>query len=66
MRIGLGTACSVYLAYSSRPEDADTLSSVSGGDEMNLVLLKLVEYLGHTNALLSGLAFDEVSIRIVR
>ena len=30
---------------------------------MNLVLLKLVEYLGHTNALLSGLAFDEVSIR---
>ena len=31
---------------------------------MNLVLLKLVEYLGHTNALLSGLAFDEVSIRV--
>lgn len=27
---------------------------------MNLVLLKLVEYLGHTNALISGLAFDEV------
>ena len=27
---------------------------------MNLVLLKLVEYLGHTNALISGLAYDEV------
>lgn len=27
---------------------------------MNLVLLKLVEYLGHTNALVSGLAYDEV------
>lgn len=26
---------------------------------MNLVLLKLVEYLGHTNALISGLAYDE-------
>ena len=33
---------------------------------MNLVLLKLVEYLGHTNALLSGLAFDEVSIRVIQ
>ena len=29
---------------------------------MNLVLLKLVEYLGHTNALISGLAYDEVKI----
>ena len=27
---------------------------------MNLVLLKIVEYLGHTNALISGLAHDEV------
>ena len=27
---------------------------------MNLILLKLVEYLGHTNALISGLAYDEV------
>ena len=33
---------------------------------MNLVLLKLVEYLGHTNALLSGLAFDEVSLRAIQ
>ena len=27
---------------------------------MNFVLLKLVEYLGNSNALLSGLAYDEV------
>ncbi len=27
---------------------------------MNLILLKLVEYLGHTNALICGLAYDEV------
>ena len=33
---------------------------ISSGDEMNLVLLKLVEYLGHTNALISALAYDEV------
>ena len=38
---------------------------VSAGDEMNLVLLKLVEYLGHTNPLICGLAYDEVGIPIV-
>lgn len=38
---------------------------VSAGDEMNLVLLKLVEYLGHTNPLICGLAYDEVGISIV-
>ena len=37
-----------------------SLSSMSSGDEMNLILLKLVEYLGHANALISGLAYDEV------
>ena len=36
------------------------LSTVGDGDELNLILLKLVEYLGHTNALLCGLAYDEV------
>ena len=29
---------------------------------MNLVLLRLVEYLGNTNPLLSGLAYDEVKV----
>ena len=29
---------------------------------MNLILLKLVEHLGHTNALISGLAYDEVKV----
>lgn len=32
---------------------------------MNLVLLKLVEYLGHTNALISGLAYDEVRVSCI-
>ena len=31
---------------------------------MNLVLLKLVQYLGHTNALISALAYDEVSVAL--
>ena len=35
-------------------------STVGDGDELNLVLLKLVEYLGHPNAFLCGLAYDEV------
>lgn len=44
---------------------ADLLPRVSSGDEMNLILLKLVEYLGNTNALLCGLAYDEVSYHLV-
>ena len=35
--------------------------SISSEDEMNLVLLRLIEYLGHTNPLISGLGFEEVS-----
>lgn len=34
---------------------------ISSDDETNIVLLRLVEYLGHTNPLISGLAYDEVS-----
>ena len=37
--------------------------SMSSGDDMNMVLLRLVEYLGHTNPLISGFAFDEVGIK---
>lgn len=37
------------------------LYSVSRNDEMNIVLLRLTEYLGHTNPLLCGIAYDEVS-----
>ena len=29
-------------------------------DETNIILLHLVEYLGHTNSLINGLAYDEV------
>ena len=34
--------------------------NINDGGEMNLVLLKLVEDLGHTNALVCGIAFDEL------
>lgn len=30
-------------------------------EELNIVLLRLVEYLGHTNSVLCGLAYDEVT-----
>lgn len=33
---------------------------VTEGDERNIVLLRLVEYLGHTNQIICGLAYDEV------
>jgi hypothetical protein len=37
-----------------------TLHRVSEDRELNLVLLRLVEYLGHTNQIASGAAFNEV------
>ena len=49
-----------YVSKSGIPSGSRSLSSMSTGDEMNLILLKLVEYLGHTNTLISGLAYDEV------
>jgi hypothetical protein len=33
---------------------------ISEDRELNLVLLRLVEYLGHTNQIASGTAFNEV------
>lgn len=39
--------------------------SVSRNDEMNIVLLRLTEYLGHTNPLLCGIAYDEVSVNLI-
>jgi len=36
------------------------LNRISSDDETNIILLRLVEYLGHTNPLISGLAYDEV------
>lgn len=32
--------------------------------ELNLILLKLVEYLGHENVVLMALAFQEVSVDV--
>ena len=54
-----------YVEPKASTGHADLLPRVSSGDEMNLMLLKLVEYLGHTNALLCGLAYDEVSYHLV-
>ncbi|MCJ1477208.1 serine/threonine-protein kinase M1 [Lambiella insularis] len=36
------------------------IASISSEDETNLVLLRLIEYLGDTNPLISGLAYDEL------
>ncbi|KAL8834033.1 MAG: hypothetical protein Q9170_003964 [Blastenia crenularia] len=36
------------------------VARVSSGDETNIVLLRLVDYLGHTNPLVCGLAYDEL------
>lgn len=38
-----------------------TFRRVSEDRELNLVLLRLVEYLGHTNQIASGTAYNEVS-----
>ena len=34
--------------------------AISSEDELNIILLRLVEYLGHPNALISNLAFEEL------
>ncbi|KAL9594565.1 MAG: hypothetical protein Q9179_005333, partial [Wetmoreana sp. 5 TL-2023] len=36
------------------------IARVSSGDETNIVLLRLIQYLGHTNPLVCGLAYDEI------
>ncbi|KAG8530063.1 uncharacterized protein KY384_005545 [Bacidia gigantensis] len=38
------------------------IRNVEDCDELNLALLKLVEYLGHPNALLSSLSYDELQL----
>ena len=35
-----------------------------GEDELNIILIDLIEYLGHTNPLLCGIAYNEVSSRL--
>lgn len=37
-----------------------TLSRIFIDEELNLVLLQLVQYLGHANPIVSGVAFNEV------
>jgi serine/threonine-protein kinase ATR len=36
------------------------IAKISSEDEINIVLLRLVEYLGHNNPLISALAYDEL------
>ena len=40
--------------------------SISTEDELNIALLQLVQYLGHTNPLISGLAANEVCLELSR
>jgi hypothetical protein len=47
------------LRYESVSNGADRVR-ISKGEELNIVLLKLVEYLGHSNPMVSGVAFTEV------
>jgi serine/threonine-protein kinase ATR len=35
---------------------------ISNDDELNIVLLRLVAYLGHSNPVISGVAFNEVIV----
>jgi serine/threonine-protein kinase ATR len=35
--------------------------SVSGDEEVNIILLRVFEYLGHTNPFISGIAYAGVS-----
>lgn len=42
---------------------ADIATRLSGDDEMNLVLLRLLEYLGHPNPFVSAIAYTEVCVR---
>ncbi|KMU76981.1 hypothetical protein CISG_06216 [Coccidioides immitis RMSCC 3703] len=37
------------------------IAEVSGDEEMNIVLLRLLEYLGHTSPFISGVAYTELS-----
>ena len=62
----MGTDCSVGFLTDRIQCQVFTPASVSNNDEMNIVLLRLVEYLGHTNPLICGVAYEEVSRLIVR
>lgn len=40
-----------------------TLDRILNDEELNLILLRLVEYLGNSNSVISGAAFNEVRVR---
>ena len=61
MHFGTRTNVTVNERFETKEKQVLTVTRVvEDGDVLNLVLLKLVEYLGHPNALLNGLAYDEV------
>lgn len=64
MHSGFWTHGSVSNGRTSDVRRPDSTSTVEDGDILNLVLLKLVEYLGHPNALLNGLAYDDVRLSL--
>lgn len=44
---------------------ADAPNRISNDEEMNIILLRLVEYLGHTNPFVCAVAYAEVCIWIM-
>lgn len=44
--------------------NADAPKRLSNDEEMNIILLHLVEYLGHSNPFVSAVAYTEVCIEI--
>ena len=45
-----------------RPTSTNGIRTLND-DELNIVLHKLVEYLGHSNPIVTGVAFNEVGLR---
>jgi serine/threonine-protein kinase ATR len=61
----VGPGSSVFYPQSLCWSEGKTDSlSICTEEELNIVLLSLVEYLGHTNSLVRGVAYDEVRLPI--
>lgn len=51
----------ISLEYPGLVNESNSVRVVQD-QELNVVLLKLLDYLGHTNPIVSGVAFNEVGI----
>lgn len=58
---GLGAAISVPLS-TPRSSICTKHVRVNTGAELNIALLRMVEYLGHENPFIKSVAYDEVSM----